>query len=180
MTEERGAPEFSRPLVVANLDEETETTFEANAEERSALARRLEFLQLDVLRADVRIVREIGAMVQVTGRVVADLTQACVVTLEPVSSHLEFDVEVRFAPAELVAEMVADEEISFEEEDPPEVIVDGVIDLGEALAEQLALEIDPFPRAAGAEFPGYSSGSAGENRSASPFAVLEELVKKPK
>ncbi len=180
MTEERGVPEFSRPLVVANLDEETETTFEANAEERSALARRLEFLQLDVLRADVRIVREIGAMVQVTGRVIADLTQACVVTLEPVSRHLEFDIEVRFAPAELVAEMAADEEISFEEEDPPEIIVDGVIDLGEALAEQLAVEIDPFPRAEGAEFSGYSSGSAGEDRPASPFAVLEELVKKPK
>ena len=47
-------------------------------------------------------------------------------------------------------------------------------------SEQLALEIDPFPRAEGAEFPGYSSGPEPVEKAKSPFAALEDLLKKQK
>ena len=180
MTDVKSEPEFSRPVIVADLDEETEMRIEADAHERQALAGRFDLLQLDTLAAEIRVVREIGAMVHVTGQVVADVTQSCVVTLAPVASHLEFPLDGRFAPAALVAEMEDDEEILFEEEDPPEIIVDRRIDLGEAVAEQLALEINPFPRAEGAEFAGYDSGPDDGSGGGNPFAVLQGLVKKPK
>ena len=145
MIDVKGEPEFSRPVTVADLNEETELRIEADAAERQALAGRFDLTELGSLTAEIRVVRQMGAMVHVTGQVVADVTQSCVVTLAPVASHLEFSLDGRYAPAELVAEMEDDEEIAFEEEDPPEVIVDGRIDLGEAVAEQLALEINPFP-----------------------------------
>lgn len=180
MTDKKGAPEFSRPVVVADLEEETELRFEADDDERRALAGRLGVDRVDGLTADLRIVREIGALVRLSGHVSADVTQSCVVTLAPVAGHREFDLDIRFAPPELVAEMEDDEELLYEEEDPPDPIVDGVIDLGDVVAEYLALEIDPFPRAEGAEFSGYATGPAAEEGAGNPFAVLRDLVKKPK
>lgn len=64
-------------------------------------------------------------------------------------------------------------------EDPPEPLTDGAVDAGEAIAEQLALELDPFPRAPGAVFKGFSSPREGDDRSGGPFAALARLRAKP-
>ena len=66
-------------------------------------------------------------------------------------------------------------------EEPPQPFVDGAIDIGEAVAEQLAIELDPGPRAPGAVFQGFSSESdddreaGGERR---PFTILKDLMDK--
>ena len=106
----------------------------------------------------------------------AELVQTCVVTLEPFSAPVEGAFERVYAPGS--AEEPAEEELG--EEDPPDAIIDGVIDIGEAVAEQLALELDPFPRAPGVVFEGFSVGEGGDEASpANPFAVLAKL-KEPK
>ena len=87
------------------------------------------------------------------GRIAARVQQPCVVTLAPVRSRIAAPLDRRYGPAEALADADA-EDAGLEDDDVPEVLVDGVIDLGEAVAEQLALEIDPFPRAEGAEFSG--------------------------
>ena len=51
------------------------------------------------------------------------------------------------------------------------------IDVGEAVAEQLALALDPYPRAPGASF---AEGGESEQPEDSPFKVLAGLVKKDK
>ena len=48
--------------------------------------------------------------------------------------------------------------------------VDGTLDLGEAAAEQLALALDPYPRAPDAVMPDIS-----DEQAAHPFAALERL-----
>jgi hypothetical protein len=56
-----------------------------------------------------------------------------------------------------------------------------VADLGEAVAEQLALALDPYPRAPGAELPaeaaeaGSEEGEATAPGPAAPFAALAGL-----
>ena len=173
--------EFSRPFSVADLHEAAERRIEASEAERHILARRFDVDSVDGLAADLRLIREMGAIIRLEGRITADVTQTCVVTLESLKSHFEIVVHRRYAPPEAIAEEEErEEEIPFEEEDPPDVFRDGVIDLGDAVAELLSLEIDPFPRSEGAEFSGFASGPEDGDRKESPFAILEGLVKKPK
>ena len=71
----------------------------------------------------------------------------------------------------------ADEELELGESDCDVVFHDGArIDLGGAIADTLALSIDPYPRSAGAEAALKEAGVMTEAE-ASPFAVLAQLKK---
>jgi uncharacterized metal-binding protein YceD (DUF177 family) len=63
------------------------------------------------------------------------------------------------------------------EEEEPDVIEGGSIDLGEIAAETLALALDPYPRIPGEEFHGGPEQPDAEQRPESPFAVLSRLKK---
>ena len=58
--------------------------------------------------------------------------------------------------------------------EPPEPLVDGKVDLGALATEFLVLGIDPYPRKPGAEF----TPPKVENDEANPFAALEALKKR--
>ena len=176
--EKQDTPEFSRPVAVETVKEEAAFAIEAKPDERENLARRLGVVSVDSLSADLRLIRQMGAMVRLEGQLAAEVTQSCVVTLAPVHSRIAAPLDRRYGPAEALD--AADAEDVDLDDDVPEVLVDGVIDLGEAVSEQLALEIDPFPRAEGAEFPGYSSGPEPTEGVKSPFAALGDLLKKQK
>jgi hypothetical protein len=98
------------------------------------------------------------------------------VTLDPVDAHVEAAFERRFLPLEkLQAEAEDDGEIFVDPaaEDPPEPL-GHEIDVGEILIEELALNLDPYPRKPGVAFQAEAHGEPREN----PFAVLAKL--KPK
>ena len=120
-----------------------------------------------------------GKVVRAAGRLDAEVTQACVVTLAPVVQKVQSAFTVSFAEgAETEAlEVVVDLE---EDQDAPESIdPDGFVDLGEILVQQLALALDDYPRAAGAEFAqrewGETSEPEEEDEVVSPFAALKAL-----
>lgn len=175
-------PEFSRPVSVAEMKPgETVIDIEAGPEERAALAERFDLLALGSLSATATLVAPLGAPeIRLEAEFEADITQSCVVTLEPVRSLLRGRLHRRFAPAPAEPDE-REIEIRADTEDPPDPIIDGVIDIGEAVAEELALAIDPFPRSAGARFEGYSSeGGKGEDSSKEykPFAGLRDLLRR--
>jgi len=60
------------------------------------------------------------------------------------------------------------------DEEPPEPLFDGKVDLGAIATEFLLLGVDPYPRKAGAEFSAVKS----DDSSAKPFAALEALKKR--
>jgi len=62
--------------------------------------------------------------------------------------------------------------IDFAADDPPDPVTDGLIDVGEAAIEHLALVIDPFPRAADARFDAPPETPSSEPELPSPFAAL--------
>ena len=103
----------------------------------------------------------------------ADVVQACVVTLEPVPDHIEGAFTRRYLPGLDETER-GEVELAPDEEEPPEPLTGDAIDLAPALAEELILALNPYPRAPGAEVPEQARDVGG----ASPFAVLERL--KPK
>ena len=118
---------------------------------------------------------------RLTGQLQADVTQTCVVTLEPVDAQLEVPVEVEFWPAALVEEMERNAEESGNHGllDWPEAVVDGRIDLGPVIYETLATALDPYPKRPGISFD-WSQGhpeAAGEGKSG-PFAALAALKRR--
>ena len=179
---QRPAPEFSHGVAVESLtDGETVIDIEADADERAALARRFGLLALDSLTAKVGLTSVDGGLVRVHGTLAAKVTQACVVTLEPVMTRVEGSFERLYgagAPEEAGGPIT-----DADAEESPEPFTHGAVDVGEAVAEQLALELDPFPRAPGAAFDGFSNGSKSvgddDTGDAGPFAVLARLKEKP-
>ena len=169
--------EFSRLIAADQIGpQETEREIVANAAERARLVERFGLLALDRLSATLSLKRGRGGLIQVRGRFEAEVVQACVVTLEPVRSRLCESFMVAFGTGSTAA--AGEVVIGLEEEDPPEELIEGRIDLGETVAQQLAVALDPYPHAPGANEKAEASdaGQSGvEKKTASPFAVLARL-----
>jgi uncharacterized metal-binding protein YceD (DUF177 family) len=112
--------------------------------------------------------------VHVTGQVKARIGQACVVTLEPLESDLDEPINLLFAPPLHAAAKDDGADHKAGDEEPPEPLIDGKVDLGAIATEFLLLGIDPYPRKAGAEFAAVKTA----DDSARPFAALEAMKKR--
>jgi uncharacterized metal-binding protein YceD (DUF177 family) len=146
----------------------------ADESERRTIAGRLRLDGLDRLEAHVALGRE-GPVVRAEGRLVASLDQNCVVTGAPVAAHVDEPFELVFMP-ELPAGGPG-EEIELGSGDCDVVFYDGsAIDLGDAVADTLALSLDPYPRSAAADAALKEAGVMSEAE-AGPFAALARLRK---
>ncbi|HVM22377.1 MAG TPA: DUF177 domain-containing protein [Sphingomicrobium sp.] len=142
--------------------------------ERKAIAERLDLAALDRLDAHAVLTRT-GPCIRASGRITASLQQSCVVTGEPVAACVDEPFAILFMPAPEATG--PDEEIELGAEDCDVVFHDGAaIDLGTAVADTLALAVDPYPRSAGAEAALKEAGVLTEEQ-ASPFAALAQLKK---
>ena len=147
----------------------------ANEKDCREIADRLGLLSLDRLEAHAVLSRD-GQKVDAKGRLKASLGQACVATGEPVPAHVDEAFELRFVPEPRGAS--ADDEIELGEDDLDTIFHDGsAIDLGSAIADTLALSLDPYPRSAGADAALKEAGVLTEEE-ASPFAALAALKSK--
>ncbi len=158
------APELSRPVRVEHIGEGMDVIVEANEAERAAVAARMGLVSIGLLTCSFDLRRPIAGEIAATGTLRAEVVQTCVVSLEPFATSLVEDFEVRFVP-----EGTESEELDLEAVDEVPYAA-GVLDLGEATSEQLALALDPFPRKPGAELP-EDAGKAAEG----PFAALQRL-----
>ncbi|MEO3474261.1 YceD family protein [Roseomonas sp. CAU 1739] len=165
-------PEFSRPVALARIPPEgRQERLRATPSECAALALRFGIPAVNRFAAELVLKPEPGGGVAITGRILAEVVQDCVVTLEPVVQQVEEAVHLRIlGPGEAHSD---------DPEAPDDVdAAGGVADLGEALAEQLALALDPYPRAPGAVLPEEVAGEepeASPEPPASPFAGLAAL-----
>ncbi len=163
--------ELSRLIPLGRVQrQEVREHIVADDAERRALAARFGLIALESLAADVRLRRHgKGPLVEVSGRWSAEVVQACVVSLEPVRSKLEESFTSFYS-----SELETSEEIliDIDADDPPEPIGPEGIDIGEAVAQQLALALDPYPRLTGVQLPG---GLDESEPAAGPFAALEVL-----
>ena len=169
------SPPLSRPIRVETIPREGLTRrVEADPAERVALAALNNLPALGRLVATFDLRPGAGGIVEVSGEVAADLTRTCVVTLEPFATRLVEPVNLRFAspspaPARRGATDGERDDATLEQQESPDPVVDGVIDLGAIAAEFLTLGLDPYPRKPGVSFePPAQDGSAD----ASPFGEL--------
>lgn len=147
----------------------------ASPEEKSALSQFLDLLAVNRFHVQYTLTPRSGGKARLRGSLSAEVEQACVLTRESIAAVVTHDFDVEFWPAEAIAAFEPDPETAYgaDDPDPPEPLVDGRIDLGGLATELLAVNLDPYPRAPGAEFKPLTDdiGSASGN----PFAVLSKL-----
>lgn len=163
--------EFPRPFDVRQCEGKA-AHIEANEAERAALSQRFGIVRIDSLTADVVLHRK-NRDVEATGTLDARIVQACAVSAEDLPVAVHDEIAVRFVPE--VRTYAPDEEIELSAEDRDEIEYDGShFDLGEAVAQTLALAIDPFAVGPDAEAARQRPEFKGEE-DAGPFAALKNL-----
>ena len=167
--------EFSRRLAPEHIPAEgTSVHLAASPVECALLARRFELVDLTRLEGDAQIVPVAGtSTIHVTGHLSADVVQTCVVTLEPVPALVEADFDRLFS-SDLPYE--AEEEVEIDpESEAPEPIAGGTLDLGEILAEELSLAMEPYPRSPDADRLLAEREAEASGGQRSPFTALDSL-----
>lgn len=179
--------EFVRKVVIEPWPEAgVALELRAAPEERARLARRFGLLSLDELVATGRLERDpASGEIRLRGMLEAALAQECVVSLETVPARLRQPLERRWLRVE-GQRLPAPELVTFgaaaDEDEEVELVTGRTIDLGAAVAEELGLALDPYPRAAEAdallagELAPYIGG--GREPDEQPFAILRQLKEK--
>ena len=140
--------ELTRPLKVDRIGAHgLNMDVTAQPNELAPIATRLLLPAVRALSGIFQLRSIAGGTVHADGVLRAQVEQECVVTLDSFIQQIEEKFAVQFVPAER------------EDPDPDPDAVDQIpyrgasIDLGEALIEQLALALDPYPRKPGASLP---------------------------
>ena len=164
--------DFAHRLPLNQIRDGERIELTADQSERTKVAERLGLQSLGRLEAHATLERK-GEIVRARGRLKAGLCQSCVVTGEPVEAHADEPFDIYFLPEPASGQ--AEEEVELIESDCDVVFHDGsAIDLGSAIADTLALSLDPYPRSAGAEAVLKEAGVLSEAE-AGPFAALAKL-----
>ena len=165
---------FAHRLKLDQVHDGERIELNADDSERAAIAERLGLDSLDCFQAHTTLTRK-DKIIEADGRITARLNQSCVVTGEPVPAHVDEAFSLIFMPEPTSAH--SDEELELGSADCDVVFYDGaIIDLGSAIADTLALSLDPYPRSAGAEAALKEAGILSEAQ-AGPFAALAQLKK---
>ena len=169
--------EFSRPIAVESLipGRDRKETLEASEAECAALAKRFDLRSLPELKAKVTVLRIAdGNIIQVSGDIQAEVVQCCVVSLQDVPSEVNAHFNAYFTESGKEFEPEEDFDIELGE-DLPDVMQDGLLDLGELVAQHLSLELDPYPRAPGVSLAAQLA-EVGTNVKNRPFLqVLKDM-----
>jgi hypothetical protein len=168
---------WSVPLAVAQIPEHgLHREIEADPAAREAMAEVAGLREILSAHAALDVTPGSGGRVHVGGHVRARIGQICVVTLDPIENEIDEAIDLVFAPPEQIPQLadLVDEtlEIGAEIPDPPEPIVNGVIDLGRLATDALFLGIDPYPRRPDAVFEPPVVAADPEDH---PFAALKAL-----
>jgi hypothetical protein len=149
---------------------------EADRTARVAMAELAGLREILSVRATLDVTPKSGGRVHVAGRVRARIGQTCVVTLDPIENDIDEPIDLIFVPPEQIPQLADLVDEAAESDagipDPPEPIVNGVIDLGRIATDALFLGIDPYPRGPDAVFePPVVAADPDDH----PFAALKAL-----
>jgi hypothetical protein len=139
---------------------------------RERIARMLGLEGLEILRATVAHEPWLDGA-RVHGRVEAVAGRLCGISLEPFEESVDTSFDLRFVPEGSPNAPAPEVEltVSLDDDDPPDIVPGGGIDLMSYLIEALGLALDPFPRKAGVVFD-----YVGPPDETSPFSILKSAT----
>ena len=151
---------------------------DADEKQRRALAEAHELLSVEKFRAELLVASWKRNGVKVSGTLRADITQACVVTLDPLIATIKEDVEGLYLPEDsklgrLGFNTPGEIVIDVEGPDSPELFSGDSIDVGALAEEFFGLAIDPYPRKPGASL----APSPPDGDEPTPLAPLREKLR---
>lgn len=179
--------EIERTVTLDRMGNGAALDIVASDSERAALAKRFGFLGLPAFSARVTIDRRPGGQIVVEGRLRGRVVQACVLTLDPVTQDLDETFRIVFKH-DMADELDPEsgEAVLSAQADAPEPLTGNTLDIGEIVAEQLSLAVDPYPRRPGAKLedvlpkPRQGSRKGPTEQRRHPFAGLAALRDKPR
>src|SRR3979490_3306 len=138
------------PVTVAQIpDTGLHRDIEASPAAREAMAEVGGLREILSAHASLDVTPKGGGRFHVAGRVRARIGQTCVVTLDPILNDIDEAIDLIFAPPEQIPELadLVDDAVegAAETPDPPEPIVNGIIDLGRLLPDWPLLRPRPTP-----------------------------------
>ena len=165
-------PEFSRPVSLRQITGKP-VLLEADEGERAALTRRFAIPEVLSLTAEISLDRN-GDRVAAEGKLEAHIVQACAVSGEDFPVHIEEDIALRFVPQGSIAPALQEGEeieIELDSSDLDEIEYTGeTFDLGEAVAQGLALAIDPYAEGPNADAARERAGIKADDAPSGPLA----------
>lgn len=150
--------------IEANLSTPHDFLLTATSHEREEISKRLNLLSIEFLEAQLTLQQKEG--LHLTGKIKAHVTQQCVRTLKPLSSHFEIPVEEIF----VFPHGQDEKDINLDLENMAEPLQGNTLDLGEIIIQLLSLTLDPYPVDPTSAPVEYYDKEGGP----SPFDVLKE------
>jgi len=147
----------------------------ATAEEKIAIATALDILGVEHFTASYDLKSLAGGGYRLIGTISAGVSQACVVTLDPVSQVIEESFDSEFWRSLEAGD--GGEEKGILNGPTLERLEGDDIPVGRIVFETLSSALDPYPRKAGAAFDWQDEREANTGN-AGPFAVLSKLKDK--
>ena len=180
--------EFSRLLGLEKIKTQgMDVDISATPQECQALARRFGLVAINKLEAKLDLRRHDhagGPEYTVEGDFSAAVVQPCAITLEPIETCVASRLAVRYMSPQALGEFEEqqgqDLSLGLEEEDI-EVLPEGALDLGELVAQYLAISLESYPRKPGIDLgafgiePDDEKGAQPKQGEANPFAVLKKI-----
>lgn len=171
---------FSRVVPLGDFAEALSGRIEATAQEREQLAGQFGIESLESFTFDYKLQPAGTDRAHLSGEIHAALTQACILTLEPVRETVNETVSLDCWPQNQIGrENAAGPQADPQglPADPPAPIVKGRINVGALAGEILASAINPYPRKDGVEFA-WDDPKDGDGEAFGPFAELAKLKSK--
>ena len=148
----------------------------ANNQELELIAEILKVPEVKDFKADIYVKHQNkNTIIDVWGRVSSLITRQSVISLEYFNKKYVSEFSLQF-DTKLTENQVRELE---EEgvENIPDVVVGGKIDLCQIAIEQIALELEDYPRKKGEVFSFSSEFSEEDDKQENPFKILEKLKK---
>jgi uncharacterized metal-binding protein YceD (DUF177 family) len=170
-------PEFSHIVEVRDLPQNgADYDISATETECAALAERFGLVRIDGFNAKLRLETRARGAVRLSGRIMAHVTQTCVVTLDLVEENIDVALDIVFRSD---FEEIAQDGQDLENELDFEPLTGDSLDIGAIVTEEMALSLNPYPRAISAPLIGPDIGEDTEElQRERPFAALEALLPK--
>ena len=167
--------DFSYPLKIEDINQGEQTyKLRANKAQLETLSEILQIPAVNYFEADIKLTfQKKKGILDVSGEVRAGLTLISVISLDEFNKDYKSNFSLTYdtnATYEQIREM--DEDI---EDDIPDIVIDGKIDLGDIAIEQLALVMEDHPRKDGEKFTSVIEDDSPVREN--PFAVLSKLKK---
>lgn len=171
------APPISFPVDLNQLQKKKKMSFTVTAtpEQCAALAARLGILDVKKMTGTIHVsMAPVAGNIRLEGELDAVVVQACAMSFQPVKEKVveTFAETLTTLPDNLIAE----DEITGDDDVPVDVIEGDSFDAGEILTQWLSLSLNPFPRSDAPTFEHNETARAEDGTLLhTPFDVLGRL-----